>query len=295
MASLASHIHDPYSGSRRAKNVDLFDVLPPFSASTISSDWGSNWSSKEPATLNGPAGRADPVPQNGGNSYFASQTHSRSIPCNTGVLADGFDIMAQNQTEYDCNDLESFDLCSMMHGEDIQFLENHMPWNPVSPEPSSDLPGGNSHEAAAYQPTSSTAATMPATSDLLPQHSVLPPLADRLTPEYSPNHIEEQVDNFLDGLADVINWDKAELDLEHSATKYMHANYSPSPIDEFAEQLRDTHHYQTVEPYQQTGHPSPDTWDHESLAGAVEFSSTLDDSLLNEHHYFPRSPSSLEF
>ncbi len=274
--------------------MDLSDLLPPISASTVSSDWESTWSSNEAATLNGPAGQADPVPQNGGYFDFAPQTGSRSSLCNTGVLADSLDIVGQDQTELDRNEVESFKLCSVMHGEDVQFRENHMPWNPVAPQPSSCLSAGSAYEAAAYQPASSAAAAMPATSDLLPQHSVHRLSADRLTPEYSPNDIEKQVDNFLDGLADVINWENANIGLAHSAINDMHATDSPPSIDEVVEQARGTQHDQNAEPYQQTGHPSPDPRDHEFLAEAAESPSTLDDFLLNDHTHFPRSPSSLE-
>lgn len=299
MASLASHIHDPYSGSHmasyQANHIDLFDLSPPFSASTVSSDWESNWSSKGRTTICGPAGEADPVPPSGGISYFALPTPSRNSLCNTGNFADDHDNMTRNQTELEWNDLNSFDTCSMMHGEDIQFLQDHTSWDPVAPGPSSGLSAGDSHEATTYQPTSYAPATVPATSILLPQHSVIPLSADRLTPEYTPRHIEKEVDDFLDGLADVINWEKADLDLGHTAINDMHTTNSPSPSDELAEQLHDdAHQNQSVEPDQQTRHPSPDTWDHELLACAAELPSAWDDFTLNEHHHFLCGPHSLE-
>ena len=290
MVSLASHIHDPYAGSHRVNNKDLFDLLPPLSASTISSDWSSN----EPATVYGPAGRFDPMPRYGDNSYFALPTCPRSTPYNTGVFADSIDIMAQNQNESAWNDLVSVGFCSATHREDIQFIENHMPWNPVASGLSSGLSVGNRHEAAAHQPTSYKTAAVPATSDLLPQHSVVPLSVDRLTPEYSPKHIEDQVDNFLDDLADGINWNNEDPNLEYSETNDMCTTHPLHPSDEIAEQLPEAHQNQTEEPDQPITQPSPETWRHGLLASADHFPSIWDDFLLNEHDRFPRSPSSLE-
>lgn len=288
MVSLASHIHDPYPGSYWVNNRDLFDVPPPLSTSTISSDW----SSSEPATVYGPAGRFDPVPRYGDDSYFALPTHPGSTSCNTGVFADSLDIMAQNENDHTWNDLVSIGFCSATHREDIQFIENHMPWSPVGPGLPSGLSASIPHEAAAHQPTSYKAAAVPATSDLLPQHSVFPLSVDRLTPECSPNHIENQVDNFLDELADVINWNNNEPNLEFCKTNDMHT--ANSGHLGMAEQLPAAQQNQTEEPDQPIIQPSPDTWSDGLLASTDQFPSMWDDSLLNEHNRLHRSPSSLD-
>ncbi|KAF7509442.1 hypothetical protein GJ744_008005 [Endocarpon pusillum] len=269
MVSLASHIHDPYPGSYCVNNKDLFDVPTPLSTSTISSDWSSN----EPATVYAPAGSFDPMPRYGDNSYFAVPVHLGSTSCNTGVFADSLDIMAANQNDLTWNDLGSIGFCSATHREDIQFIENHMSWNPVDPGLPSGLSARTPYEAAAHQPTSSKAAAVPATSDPLPQHPVFPLSVDRLTPECSPNHIENQVDNFLDDLADVINWNNNEPNLEYSSTNDMHTANSVYPSDGMAEQLPATHLDQTEEPDQPIVQPSPDTWSHGLLASTDQFPS----------------------
>lgn len=285
-----SYLQNRCCGRCRMNAEYLFDSMPPLSASTVSSGWRSNWSSSEPATEFGIAGTFDAMPLSRSHGHFSPSQSYPTAPCNFEIFPDYLDIVAQDQPEHAWNGFASCDLGSAVPEQFGQAVEGQMPYTVISSglsldpfaEISHDVPENGLLPAAGLSPA----------SDLVQQYTKVPPSTGLITPDYSPSHIDKEVDAFLDELAGVINWNDVEPGDEDPEINHMDiADQHTNGVDDTS--LLGHRQQQAQQLDQVVAADSQDIWERELLAAASEISPAFGELLDDDNHYL-RSPSSLD-
>jgi hypothetical protein len=214
--SFPPNIQTQFPGTYRTNNADRFDSMPPLSASTVSSDWISNWSSSEPVAGLGIFGNLDAVPLSGSHAPFAVPKSYPKSTYDPDSLANSFDIVASGQLDNARTQLASCDPTIRMPHHLIQSVESQMLFDGLSSGLSIDLCGGApSENQSDFQNTFPPAATVSSASELLPARLFS---TGYPSPDHPPSHVDREVDSFLDELANVIDWDNIEPRVEDPQT-----------------------------------------------------------------------------
>ncbi len=289
MRSLPSYDSDHCLGRYGMNDADLLDQMPPLSASTVSSDSSSNWFSSDPAPEFGFGETFDTTalsPSDGVSVILGRYSSAADLTVNS------LGIAAREQLEYGWNAWALFNLGSAVSHQPSQPIESQSQSNALllgfSTNSSTTFPFDM---AAAFQASSSLAMAASPASELLRRQPAIPSSTELLTPENSPNHIDKEVDDFLDELANVIDWDSAELNIQYPETNTMDfvdpqctnmMNPAPSPgYDQGQGQELGLHG---------TAY-SHDSWEDESTCGDVEFSPSFTELLNEQDHRLLRLSS----
>jgi hypothetical protein len=248
----------------------IFDSIPPLSGSTISSGWRSNWPSHEHVADHGMPGTFHARRQSRGDIDFGLSESYPSVPYNAETSAGNFATVVHDQAECAWNEPASC-YCGTLPHQSVQSLNSQIPCDALSSFLPINYPADRSYDENALLP----APGLFPTSSLLQHHAFISPLASRMTPEHPPGHIDQEVTDFLDKLADTINWDDIELRNEQSEPNptnladFQHTtNYFSAPVPE-----HNHHQYQQLHSY---GPPIvPGLRDPDAQAAATGFSPNL--------------------
>jgi len=285
------HVEARCSCKCRMHDESIFDSMPPLSASTGLSGWRSNWPSNEHVTDFGNAGTSNATPQSRGNIDFGLLASYPTAPYNAEMSAGNFATGVHDQSEYAWNEPAPC-YADTLPQQSVQSLNGQMPYDQIS----SVLPI-NYHADMSYDEN----ALLPApglfpASSLLQHHTSIPPLAGRrMTPDHSPGHIDQEVIDFLDELADTINWDNIELRNEHPKSNHAHMADSQRTTNFLSMPLpgHDQHQYQ--QPHSYLPPTMPGLWVPEVQAAAAALSPSLAEWLdAVPREYRLRSPSPLQ-
>jgi hypothetical protein len=204
------HLETRCSCKCRMHDESIFDAMPPLSASTASSGWQLNWPSNKHITDLGNAGTFDATLQSGGHVDFGLLGSYSTAPCNAEMSAGNFATVVHDRSEYGWNEPASC-YAGTLPQQSLGSVNSQMPCDPIWSVPPINHSADKLYDGNALLPAPGL---LPACS-LLQHHTSNPPLTGRMTPEYSPDHIDQEVIDFLDKLADTINWDDIELRNEH--------------------------------------------------------------------------------
>jgi hypothetical protein len=214
--SFPQKIQTQFPGTYRINDADWLGSMPPLSASTVSSDWISNWPSSEPVAGLKISGNLDAVPLSSSYAPFAvPKTYSNST-YDPDSRVNGFNIVASGQLDNAWTRLASCDPAILVPHHLIQSVQSQMLFDGLSSGLSIDLCGGAPSEIQSdFQNTFPPAANVSSASDLLPAR---PFSTGYPSPDHSPSHVDQEVDFFLDELANVIDWDNVEPSAEDPQT-----------------------------------------------------------------------------
>lgn len=293
--SMPSYFPNLCPGSDWVDYVGRFNLIPPMSASTVSSDWPSNWSSSEPSTDRGMSRTFGAMPQSSGVARLASADGYPNTPCDSDLLAYSIGTEEQYQLEFAWNDLIACDFGSDISQSFARNYESQLPYNVFTPGLSIDSCGSHSFKVprAFQEPCLPTAAVSP-TSTILSQQPAPPFSTNQMTPPYSPNHIDKDVDDFLNELGSTINWDDVVAPgFEGPGTNAMGITSSPYVNGGGEATMPGCAQHYSPEYEQHVDTLSQDDWEREFVGGDPTGSPSVSE-LLGEPNYDLRSLSSLD-
>jgi hypothetical protein len=276
------------SSSYERSEDDFFDLVPPLSASTMSSESSLNRFSDDFVEDFGSARAFHAVLLSNADTGSYLPRSCLQAPCGSDFLLKSLDSVAQDLPEYSWNELEPPNILAAGTQQQFQLDQSQMPWNPLVPETivgSSDSISFDVPVAPEdiYLPTPMTS---PESYSLL-QQSAHTSTEDPL-PDYASDNVDKQVDDFLDELANVIDWESIEHTFEapdtaanSDFTKSMNHTEIPQP-DQHAHDSFDL----PIAAYFQEG------WQYEFL-GDAELSPNFFD-LLDEQNFCPLNPDNLD-
>jgi hypothetical protein len=274
---------------RRMNDEYSFDSMPPLSASTVSSGWTSSWSSNEHITDLGIPGPFEALSRSDSDGHFGLSESYPTAPCNAEMLAGNLADVAHDQSEYAWNGLASCDAGTVLPQQFVQPVEGQM----VAYDPISSAPPTN-HSAAIPQAGNAllpAPGLLPASS--LPQHhTIIPPFRSRMTPEHSPGYVDQEVVDFLDELAGVINWNDVELRRKLPDTDHTRTADSQRTTDCVGAPVLGHSQHQHQQPDSHVLSSSPGLWRLELQAASAEFAPSFAEFFdASPHDYRLRSPS----
>jgi hypothetical protein len=181
-------------------NGDIFDTVPPLSASTASLDGSSNWSSSEPAPEFGA------VPMDGFDPRYLDNSCQKGAPHE--FLGDSVHVLCQDFPENDWNGWVTCRANAIPQPAPSVGMQK-LACDLSLPHPLDCLKGGH------FDVQSNTATYLSSTSKPPTPQPVLPTAEGDNALDQTLHHVDNNgVDNFLDELGSTIDWDNIEPCLE---------------------------------------------------------------------------------